>query len=85
MQSECLHIAMEEDVLAEVDKLRVRVAVGKQGAYIQPQFLQYAVFDNAVAVKQVGEESIAVDGIQVGFLDRKLTGALHVAKYGVHL
>ena len=34
MQSEGFHVAMEEDVLAEVDELRVRVAVGKQGAYV---------------------------------------------------
>ena len=69
MKPESLHVAVEDDLLAKVNELWVRLAIGEQGADIQPQLLENALLDDAVAVEQVGEESIMFNGIQVGFAD----------------
>jgi len=75
---------MEQDTFTEVYELRVWCASGKQGADIQSQLLKNALFHDAVAVKQIGKESITVNCIQVGFLDSELARALHIAKNSKH-
>lgn len=84
MQTEGLHVAVEKDMFAEVEQLWVRLSGRKQGANIQTQLFKDAFLNDAVAVEQVGEEGIFVDGIQMGFSNRELAGALHIAEDGIH-
>lgn len=70
---------MKEDAFAKVEQLGIWFDIGKQATHVQSQLLEHTLFDNAVAVKQIREKGIAVDGIQMGFFDRKLSRTLHIA------
>ena len=86
MQTEGLHIAVEEDVFAEIEQLRVGLPcrMFQQGTDIQTQLLKDALLDDAVAVEQVGEKSVFINGIQMGLSNRELAGALHIAENRKH-
>ena len=86
MQTKGLHVAVKENLFAEVEQLRVWLScrMVQQGADIQTQFLKDTLLDDAVAVEQVGEEGIFIYGIQMGFCNRELAGALHIAENGKH-
>ena len=79
MQTKGFHVVMEDDVFAEVEQLGIWLVVREQATHVEPQLLEDTLFYNAVTVEQVREEGVAVDGLQVGFLDGKLSGTLHIA------
>ena len=65
MQAECLHIIVEENVLAQLEQPGVGMLVVEQRTHVEAQFLQHILVDDAVAVQQVGEEIVLLDGLQV--------------------
>ena len=65
MQAECLHIIVEENVLAQFEQPGVGMLVVEQRTHVEAQFLQHILVDDAVAVQQVGEEIVLLDGLQV--------------------
>ena len=69
MQAKGFHVVMEDDVFAEVEQLWIWLVVGEQATHVEPQLLEDTLFDNTVTVEHVREEGVAVDGLQVGFLD----------------
>ena len=86
MKSECLHIVVVNHVDAEVKEvLAISFGRGDERTDVQFQLVEYHFVNDAVAVNQVLEEGILLDGLQVHFRYFHTSGARSVCLYGVHI
>ena len=85
MQSERLHVVVINHVDAKVEEF-LAVTFGRcdERADIQFQLVQFVLVHDAVAVNQVLEEGILLDGLQVHIRDFHASGTRSVSLYGVH-
>ena len=66
MKAECLHVTVVDDVETQVEQCLVLAVVRfEQGTYVELEFLQYSLVDDAVAVYEVAEQLVFVDGLKV--------------------
>ena len=86
MEAEGLHVAVVDDVDAEVQQVfAIGLLRGDERADVQAELLQYALVHYAVAVDKVLEQGILLYGLQVGLGHLYGAGTCGVCLNGVHV
>jgi hypothetical protein len=65
MQAKGFHVLVENDIAAKVHKLCIVVVAVKKRLDVESEFLQNLFTDNTVAVKQIGKQAVARNGLKV--------------------
>ena len=86
MESVCFHVVVVKHIETEVYEAAVRrFRVGEKGADGELEFVKYALVDDTVAVDEITEELVVLNGTEMLFGDGQMFASRSVCVDGVHM
>ena len=85
MKSESFHVVVINDINAQVKQIFAVFFHGSdQGAHIQFELVQNGFIHDAVAVDEMTEEAVFLDGGEILFRYLQVAGSAGIGLYSVH-